>query len=59
MAAAVTSLSRTATNLRATPRSRQVRTMKIDSSSTASENQAKERWDDRLRPNRLGRSMKV
>ena len=39
MAAAVSSLSRTATSRRATPLSRQIRTMKTDSSSTPSENE--------------------
>jgi hypothetical protein len=57
MAAAVSSLSRTATRRRATPLSRQIRTMNTDSSSTPSENQAKDCWEARLMPNSEGRPM--
>ncbi len=59
MAAAVSSLSRTATRRRATPLSRQMRTMKMESRSTPSENQAKDCCEARLRPNSEGRLMKV
>ena len=54
MAAAVSSLSRTATRRRATPLSRQMRTMKTESRRTPSENQAKDCCEARLMPNRRG-----
>ena len=59
MAAAVSSLSRTATRRRATPLSRQIRTMKTERSSTPSENQANDCCEARLMPNSEGRPRKV
>ena len=41
------------------PLSRQIRTMKTDSSSTPSENQAKDCWEARLMPKSEGRPRKV
>src|ERR1700689_1403360 len=56
---AATSLSRTAMRRRATPRSRQTRTMRTDRARTPSENQAKACSEDRLSPNSDGREMSV
>ena len=59
IAAAPSSLSRTAISRRATPLSRQIRTAKIDTTRTPSENQANDRCDWRLRPRKSGRVIRV